>query len=193
MNTAIALRSSGPHTLATVTTVATVLFAGALLCSGQQPTPASKHPAATATGYLGKAAPSGLRFAPPPKPPVAYLPPLPITYDPQPVFTPEFANPTGELPPPPPPPNNSSNLAPPSVPGPEKVLSPLYPNHTPGGKQNQVPLSAGEIGVVIPQMLVKFFQPGQPTEVQMLMNNPVMFQPPLRQERPSSSATYQVK
>jgi hypothetical protein len=154
----------------------------------QQPKVEKKEVAPS--GYLNKISPPGLRFAPPPKPPVAYLPPLPITYDPQPVFTPEFASPMSDLPKPPSS-NTASAPAPnPVVPGPER-LSPIYNNG--GNKQSQIPVSAGEAGVVSPQMLVKFFQAAQPAEVQMLMNNPVSFKAPLPAERPSSSATYEVK
>jgi hypothetical protein len=155
----------------------------------QQPVATKKE--TTPAGYLSKSSPSGLRFAAPPKPPVAYLPPLPITFDPQPVYTFEFASPMQDLPKPsnagaPPP-----KIAVPQVPGPE-IVSPLYNN--PGSRQGggQIPMTSGEVGIVSPQMLVKFFQVGQP-EVQMLMSNPVSFKAPVREERPSSSATYEQK
>lgn len=140
------------------------------------------------TGYLNKAAPSGLRFALPPKPPVAYLPPLPITYDPQPVYNPEFAQPVIDVPrlsttnaPPPPPPQVSR------VPWPEAVTN------FPTNKPVQIPPTPVELGAVSPQMLVRFFQNGKPADVQMLMTDPVNFQVPVREERRSSSATYEVK
>jgi len=171
-----------------------ILVFGLVSSTAQQPVPAKKAPPSPATpGYLSKSAPMGLRFAPPPKPPVAYLPPLPITYDPQPVFTPEFASPNGELPQPIHTGSTSNQTAAAVPPSPEKVLSPLYPTNDGAVKQGQFPLTAGDVGIVSPQMLVKFFQQNQPGEVQMLINNPVSFRAPVREERPSSSASYQVK
>lgn|GEM_PF-1792513 len=140
-------------------------------------------------GYLNKTAPTGLRFASPPKPPVAYLPPLPITYDPQPVFNSDYAQQVGTVP------NVAAPSAPPpvvppviGVPWPESVAAVPSTN-----RQIQIPVTPIEVGAVSPQMLVRFFQNGRPADVQMLMSDPVNFRVPVREERRSSSASYEVK
>ncbi|MBI2948315.1 MAG: hypothetical protein HYY23_11775 [Verrucomicrobia bacterium] len=149
--------------------------------------PAIPKPAPS-QGYLSKASPPGLRFAPPPKPPVAYLPPLPITYDPQPVFSSDFAPPTTDLPvgkgPPPP-------ALPPSVVGPS--VTALVSNFTTNRAQGQIPAAPVDLGSVSPQMLVRFFSTGKPNEVELLLTNAVSFRVPVREEKPSSSASYEVK
>ena len=87
-----------------IPTFGCVFFGGTPAGFAQAPKkPAEKAPplntkTASGPGYLNKTPPSGLRFAAPPKPPVAYLPPLPITYDPQPIFSSDFAPPTSDLP-----------------------------------------------------------------------------------------------
>jgi hypothetical protein len=106
-------------------------------------------------GYLSKSAPSGLRFAAPPKPPVASLPPLPITFDPQPVFSPEFAQPNGNFP------VMVSTNPPPSSP---PLTSMSWPEAVTkfGTNKVQIPATPVDMGAVSPQMLVRFFQNGKP-------------------------------
>jgi hypothetical protein len=138
-------------------------------------------------GYLSKAAPSGLRFAPPPKPPVAYLPPLPITYDPQPVFSSDFAPPTDFL----------AGKSPAPSDQPLKVVGPsvtsLVSNFTTSRVQGQIPAAPVDLGSVSPQMLVRFFPSGKPNEVELLLTNAVTFRVPVREDKPSSAASYEVK
>lgn len=152
--------------------------------AGKKETP--RVTSAPLPGYLSKAAPSGLRFAAPPKPPVAYLPPLPIPTDPQPVFSPEFAQPIADVSPPARTNPTPSPKLPNSVQWPE--IATMFTN-----KQGQIPPTPVDMGAVSPQMLVRFFQSGKPADVQMLMADPVSFRVPVKEEKPSSSASYQVK
>lgn len=139
-------------------------------------------------GYLNNSVPSGLRFAAPPKPPVAYLPPLPISYDPQPVYTPDFAQPTADFP-------HSVAVTP--VPPTTFVSTVVWPDSRNSfnttNKQVLIPATPVDMGAVSPQMLVRFFSNGKPADVQMLVNDPVGFRVPVKEEKPSSSASYQVK
>jgi hypothetical protein len=138
-------------------------------------------------GYLNKPPPGGLRFAAPPKPPVEQLPPLPVTYDPQPLFSHEFAQPFGEaarmhsvVPAP------SAFARPPSV---EELVDSNFirPISIP-------PVVPVDSGVVSPQMLVRFFAPGQTAEVGVIVDTSVAFQPPVyRGPKPSSSAVFRVR
>ena len=134
-------------------------------------------------GYLSKTAPSGLRFAAPPKPPVTTLPPLPISYNPQPMFTPEFAEPLGELPVPPSPP------APPPVEVPTPVpFTDLV--STLANKAGKIPGNLPRNDPVLPHMLVKFFN-GKLADTQFPSER-VSFQPPVTPSKPTSTATYNV-
>jgi hypothetical protein len=160
---------------------------GVPISSGQN---AKKEPSvkkeATQSGYLSKAPPAGLRFAPPPKPPVAYLPPLPITQDPQPVFSGEFAPPT-DFPVPPPSPKPVA-IQPASQIVPFAELASTLTN-----RQGKIPPTPVEFNRVSPQMLVRFFQNGKPEEVQLLIGDPVSFRVPEKENRPSSTAGYELK
>lgn len=151
----------------------------------KQPTSPAPQPA-NSSGYLSKLPPTGLRFAPPPKPPVSSLPPLPITYDPQPVFSPDFAQPLAEFPNPPKPTPPPPRIDPQDVEVAE--LASIFTNKT-----EKIPPSLAPVEAVSPQMLIKFFQNAKPAEVQMLVPDPVYFRVPVREERRSSSATYEVK
>lgn len=155
--------------------------------SGPAPS-APGQKSASNQGYLSLAAPSGLRFAAPPKPPVAYLPPLPITYDPQPVFSSEFAPPTTDL---------ATPKPPPPAPLPPSVVSPsltsLASNFGTNRSSGQIPTAPVEMGSVSPQMLVRFFPGGKLGEVELLLTNAMSFRVPVREEKPSSSASYEVK
>lgn len=189
-----ALRATGISKLPLSLAAATITILGGISFvwsqtpkkAGAPAEPASPKP--TQSGYLNKAEPSGLRFAPPPKPPVAYLQPLPITYDPQPVFTSDFAPPTTDLPvakaPGPPPPA-------PQVVGPS--VTSLTSNFSTNRPQGQIPAAPVDLGSVSPQMLVRFFSNGRPNEVELLLTNAVSFKAPVREEKPSSSASYEVK
>jgi len=154
--------------------------------SPASPAPASPKPTSN-QGYLSKAAPSGLRFAPPPKPPVAYLPPLPITYDPQPVFSSDFAPPTTDLPLG----KGAPSAPPPTVVGPS--VTSLISNFSTNRIQGQIPAAPVDLGSVSPQMLVRFFSTGKPNEVELVLTNAVSFRVPVREDKPSSSASYEVK
>ena len=137
------------------------------------------------SGYLSKLPPSGLRFAPPPRPPVAYLPPLPISHDPQPVFSPEFAQPISEIPVqpiihPPPPPRSITSL-------PITELTSILTN------KSKIPESSSVPNVLNPQMFVKFFQHGKPGEGEGNSPSSITFRAPVKDERRSSSANYEVK
>jgi hypothetical protein len=136
-------------------------------------------------GYLSKSPPSSLRFAAPPKPPVAYLPPLPITYDPQPVFSPEFAQPNAPFP---------VSVSTPPTPLPPAPTSLQWPEAASKMTNKvQIPATPVDMGAVSPQMLVRFFQNGKPADVQMLMTDTVSFRVPVKEEKQSSSASYEVK
>ena len=179
--------------LGLVVAVSTMFFGTSFVYSQAPKKPAggagamSQKPTSS-QGYLSKATPPALRFASPPKPPVAYLPPLPITYDPQPVFSSDFAPPTTDLPvaqAPPPPPLQ------PSVVGPSmtSLVSSFTTNRPPG----QIPSAPVDLGSVSPQMLVRFFPGGKHNEVELVLTNAVSFRVPVREEKPSSSASYEVK
>ncbi len=178
---------SGSGWIGCLSLASIIVLGGGLQALAQTPKNAPPKEAAL-PGYLNKSAPSGLRFAAPPKPPVAYLPPLPISYDPQPVYTPDFAQPIADFPhtvtatPPPPPPFVSS------VQWPDSRNSFNTTN-----KQVLIPATPVDLGAVNPQMLVRFFSNGKPADVQMLVNDPVGFRVPVKEEKPSSSASYQVK
>lgn len=135
-------------------------------------------------GYLSKTAPSGLRFAAPPKPPVTTLPPLPISYNPQPMFMPEFAEPLAELPVPPAPPAPPPVAVPTPVPFTDLVS-------TLANKDGKIPGNLPRNDPVLPHMLVKFFN-GKPADG-LLPAEGVSFQLPVKPSMPSSSATYTVK
>jgi len=143
-------------------------------------------------GYLSRPQPSGLRFAPPPKPPVAYLPPLPITYDPQPVFSPEFAQPGTEFPTQPAV-TSSKPITARVASVPITDISSIFK----GTKQGKIPVDTGNLGTVSPQMLVRFFEGGKPISIEIPIDNliegPLNFQIPVRQVKPSSSSTYELK
>lgn len=143
-------------------------------------------------GYLSRPQPSGLRFAPPPKPPVAYLPPLPITYDPQPVFSPEFAQPGTEFPI-----QSDVTSSKPSPAPPASVPITDISSIFKGTKQGKIPVDTGNQGIVSPQMLVRFFEGGKPMSIEIPIDNliegPLNFQIPVRQGKTSSSATYELK
>lgn len=139
------------------------------------------------SGYLNKAAPPGLRFAAPPKPPVAYLPPLPITYDPQPVFSSEFAPPTVEIAPP------KKIVTPQPTNGPTSIRLPDLVSDLGSKRTGNIPAYPVDMGSVSPQMLVRFFHDGRPGGVEMLLTNGISFQVPVREGKPVSSASYEVK
>ncbi len=147
--------------------------------------PIKKEKETLSAGYLSKSPPAGLRFAAPPRPPVAYLPPLPISQDPQPVFSPEYASPNAEVPihtgpsPPPPPPVVTS-----------VGVTELTSMFT---KTAKIPQDLPTQTVVNPQMLVKFFQRKNPSEVRFILPDPISFRAPIQAEKISSSATYEVK
>ena len=148
----------------------------------------SNSKTASSPGYLNKTPPPGLRFAAPPKPPVPYLPPLPITYDPQPIFSSDFAPPTADLP-------VTKSAAPPAQQ--HTVVSPsvtaLASNFGTNRMVGQIAGSPVDLGSVSPKMLVRFFQNGKPSEVELLVTNAPSFQVPVREIKPSSSASYEVK
>ncbi|MBI4659417.1 MAG: hypothetical protein HY735_11300 [Verrucomicrobia bacterium] len=160
--------------------------------AGSKKAASSSSPAApkatSPQGYLGKSSPMGLRFAPPPKPPVAYLPPLPITYDPQPVFSSDFAPPTTELPAPQPsvgpaPPPAITNVA----------VTILASNFVGTNRNGQIPASPVDLGSVSPQMLVRFFPNGRIGQVELFLTNGASFNVPVREDKRSSSASYEVR
>lgn len=135
-------------------------------------------------GYLPKAGPAGLRFAPQAKPRPAYLPPLPITPDPQPAA---ISEPT---------PGSAGNSVTTHVAGqvsPPKALPATDAVNASQGNRAKTAVNPSESGVVTPQMLLKFFPNGKPAGYEMLLNEPVNFQVPVRETRPSSSASYEVK
>lgn len=135
-------------------------------------------------GYLPKAGPAGLRFAPPAKPRPAYLPPLPITPDPQPTAVSEPA------------PGSAGNSVTTHVTGqtsPRKAPAATDAVNANQGNRAKTAGSPAESGLVTPQMLLKFFPNGKPAGYEMLLNDPVSFQVPVRETRPSSSASYEVK
>lgn len=137
------------------------------------------------SGYLSKSTPSGLRFAAPPRPPVAYLPPLPITHDPQPLFNPEFAQPISELP------VQPVILPAPSAPSitsiPLTELTSIFTN------KSKIPESTSVPNVLNPQMFVKFFQQTRPGEGESPSLSSITFRVPVKEEKRSSSAIYEVK
>lgn len=165
---------------------AVVLFSSPTGTMGQAKTSTPKK-AVAKRGYLRNLQPSGLRFAPPPKPPVASLPPLPITFDPQPVFSPEFAQPGSKFPVEP---NVKISTTTPGDPVsvPITDLASVFR----GPKQGKIPTDTGNLGAVSPQMLVRFFENGKPKTVEIpidnMIKNPAAFRVPVR-----SSATYEVK
>lgn len=139
------------------------------------------------SGYLSKSPPA-LRFSPPPKPPVPSLPPLPITHDPQPEFAREFA-PQTLIVPRPEPGNTNRPVGPETrlqLPGTVSVIN--------TNQSMKIPIAPPDPDFVNPKMLVRFFQSGKPSEVELLLNSPVAFQVPINSgpvpERRSSSATY---
>jgi hypothetical protein len=138
-------------------------------------------------GYLSKPPPGGLRFAAPPKPPVEQLPPLPVTYDPQPLFSYEFAQPFGEAAR-----MHSFEVAQPTSPRPPSVEELVDSNFIrPISIPPIVPMDSG---VVSPQMLVRFFVPGQTAEAGVIVDSSVAFQPPVqRGPKPSSTAVFRVR
>ena len=141
----------------------------------------------TTRGYLSQLPPPGLRFAAPPKPPVAYLPPLPITYDPQPVFSSEFAPPTTDL--------VSPRMALPSSSEPPVMNVPFaaLTSNFNTNRTGNIPSGPVDVASVSPQMLVRFFQSGKPRDIELLLTNAVSFRVPVQGEKPSSSASYEVK
>jgi hypothetical protein len=184
MKIKIKLLSDRPFGIPRLSTVVCAAFFGSLLagfCQNRTQAPKQEIPL---SGYLSKSAPSGLRFAAPPKPPVAYLPPLPITYDPQPVYSPDFASPIADLPRAP-----ADDIAPPTLAPTSVPVTDLITMFT--NKQGKIPQDLVEQGIVNPQMLVRFFQNGKASEIEL--REPISFKVPVKDEKPSSSASYQVK
>lgn len=170
--------------------LAVLMFSLTSFGQGQsKPVPTTKaapKEAPTVPGYLSKAPPPGLRFAPPPKPPVASLPPLPITYDPQPVFTPDFAQPLADFP--------ATVRETKQIQAPQTPVVPVLDlaSQISTNRGEKIPPAITSAEAVSPQMLIRFFQNAKPAEIEMLMPNPVYFRPPV-EERRSSSATYELK
>jgi hypothetical protein len=173
--------------------VIVLLFTAFLNCVGQtaiktekqKPESAAKPQAAIHSGYLSKSATSGLRFASPPKPSVPSLPPLPITFDPQPVFAPEFAQPLTELtvqmaPPPP------AASTPPAKPALTELVSSI------ANRQDKITALLVPVQAVSAQMLTKYFQDAKLTEVQAPVDS-MVFRVPENAGKQTSSASYQVK
>ena len=149
-------------------------------------TPEGPKPS-TGRGYLSQLPPPGLRFAAPPKPPVANLPPLPITYDPQPVFSSEFASPTTDLHSP------ITALPPSSEPPATSVPFAALTSNFNTNRTGNIPSGPVDMASVSPQMLVRFFQNGKPRDIELLLTNAVSFRVPVQDEKRSSSASYEVK
>jgi hypothetical protein len=153
--------------------------------TGKAPSQVGKSQDTLNPGYLSKSAPSGLRFAPPPKPPVAYLPPLSISHNPQPVFNSEFAQPIADLPTPPIP--NSAPTPPPITVVPFTELTTIFTN-----KDSKVPESPVDPGAVSPQMLIRFFADEKPG-TRKTLDTPVFFRVPVNEETPTRVTSNQLK
>jgi len=167
------------------------LFCGSFAQSGKQPKKA--EPKSTVTrGYLSNPQAPGLRFAPPPKPPVAYLPPLPISQDPEPIFSPEFAQAGSELPVPPEPEKTETKRVPPTPFALTDVASLLK-----DAKATKIPADGDSLGIVSPQMLVRFFENGKTKTIEIPIPNPIEgpinFRVPVNERKRTSSARYEVK
>lgn len=171
---------------------AVMLLAGPIETQGQAKSSSTSKKPVAKRGYLSKLQPSGLRFASPPRPPVSYLPPLPITYDPQPVFTPEFAMPGTELP------VRKSVKVVTNTPTfnldvPITDLSSIFT----GPKQGKIPTDSGNQEAVSPQMLVRFFENGNRKTIEIpvdnIIGNPLTFRVPVNRPKASGSATYELK
>ncbi len=129
-------------------------------------------------GYLTKGPAYALRFAAPAKVPIAPLPALPISYDPQPQFAPAPAQPIVEAP------AQTTIIV---TTGPTTTPNTLSGNDLVRQLLSQQPLTvgAGTGGIV------KFFQSGT-NQIGITVDPTPLFQPPATLSRPSS-ATYQQK
>ncbi len=156
-------------------------FVMAFTCGGAPPKATN-----STSGYLPKSAPAGLRFAPPPKPRPDYLPPLPITPEPQPTglfdSAPLTTNVTIVV---------TNVVAPVKAPK-GGAMTETARSERKAAKSGKKEMMTAEPGRVSPEMLLRFFPNGKPAGMEMLVNDPVNFQAPIR-ERPSSSAGYEVK
>jgi hypothetical protein len=137
-------------------------------------------------GYLTKSAPSVLRFAPIPKPPAGGLPPLPITLDPQPTYSPEFASaiPDAFRP--------ASMIVSGQTNSPKAPPAGLVVMPAPASNAKATAVTP-ESGTASPQMLIKLRPDGKPGGIEMYPGDWITFQTPVREERRSSSATYEIK
>lgn len=160
------------------------LLAFELSCNGFAQA-AKKEKDEPKSGYLSKSPPSGLRFAAPLKPPVAYLPPLPITHDPQPLFSPEFAQPISELP--------VQPVVQPEPSAPSITSFPITELTSIFTNKSKIPENPSVPNVLNPQMFVKFFRQTKPVEAESQSLSSITFRVPVKEEKRSSSATYEVK
>ena len=112
--------------------------------------PAKAQPV-DSSGYLNKTPSSPLRFATPPRPPVASLPPLTITQDPKPVFSARFVEPTADVTLAPPTAARASDDLITSVQWPELVTQ--LP-----AKQGGIPENVPPKRAIAPQSLVRHFE-----------------------------------
>lgn len=125
---------------------------GRLTVSSQPSAP----PQVDSSGYLSKTPASPLRFATPPRPPVASLPPLAITQDPKPVFSARFVEPTADV-------TLVPAVAAPSAPDlATSVQWPELVSQIPT-KEGGIPESLPAKRAIAPQSLVHFF--GLPSSV----------------------------
>ncbi len=129
-------------------------------------------------GYLTKGPAYALRFASPAKVPISPLPALPISYDPQPQFTPAPAQPIVE-----------ATATQPAI----VVTTTLPPPNTLSGNDLVRQLLSQQPLVVGPGTgsMMKFFQSGT-NQIGITLDPSPLFQPPSTLGRPSSS-TYQQK
>lgn len=153
------------HHLRTLSLLATCLGVSALL-------------AAEPVGYLTKGRGYGLRFASPAKVPIAPLPSLPISYDPQPQFAPVPIQPIVEA-------TASQSVI--------VVTTAFPPSNTLSGNDLVRQLLSQQPLVVGPGTgsMIKFFQSGT-NQIGITIDPTPLFQPPATLGRPSS-ATYQQK
>ena len=154
------------------------LVKGLVVCLGLWACPngfAQKPKNSTPTpGYLNRVPPTSLRFAPPPKPPVAQLPATGITGGTAPLFNNQFFD------------ENTATNAP-HISLPLDALVGGKPNRNPGAApQEESADTTLSNALLSPQSLVRFFDHSERIVLPPL-NERLKFQPPLKGSTPSPS------